>query len=100
MATKAPVMNEQDRPAPLKKQEPSAVSNFSNGLTGMWGNMTRFIDDVRAEMKKVVVPSRKEVESTTAVVIVTVFIFGMFFLAVDTVFSRVVENILHATGAQ
>ncbi|MFP5236813.1 MAG: preprotein translocase subunit SecE [Acidobacteriota bacterium] len=100
MATKAPVMNEQDRPAPLKKQEPSAVSNFSNGLTGMWGRMTHFIDDVRAEMKKVVVPSRKEVESTTAVVIVTVFIFGLFFWICDGVFFRVVEQIMHVAGAQ
>lgn len=93
-------MNEQDRPAPLKKQEPSAVSNFSNGLTGMWGRMTHFIDDVRAEMKKVVVPNRKEVETTTVVVILTTFLFGLFFFVVDAVFSRVVEHILHATGAQ
>ena len=93
-------MNEQDRPAPLKKQEPSAVSNFSTGLTGVWGKMTRFLDDVRAEMKKVVTPSRKEVESTTIVVIITTFIFGLFFFVVDAVFSRVVEHILHITGAQ
>ena len=99
MATKASVMND-ERPTQLKKQEPSAVSNFTGGITGTWGRLTNFLDDVRAEMRKVVTPSRKEVESTTTVVIVTVFIFGLFFFLVDAVFSRVVEQILHRMGAQ
>jgi preprotein translocase subunit SecE len=55
---------------------------------------------VRAEMRKVVTPSRKEVESTTTVVIISVFLFGLFFFVVDAVFSRVVEAILHRMGAQ
>ena len=90
MATKAPVMND----------ERGAVSNFKGNVTGTWGKFTNFLDDVRAEMRKVVTPSRKEVESTTTVVIISVFIFGLFFFAVDAVFSRVVEQILHRMGAQ
>jgi preprotein translocase subunit SecE len=35
--------------------------------------------DVRAEMRKVVTPSRKEVQATTTVVLVTVFLFGFYF---------------------
>jgi preprotein translocase subunit SecE len=97
MASKATLMNEE---RPLKKQEPGAVSNIAGNVTGTWGRLTRFLSDVRAEMKKVVVPSRKEVESTTSVVIVTVFIFGLFFFVVDAVFSRAVEQILHRLGAQ
>jgi preprotein translocase subunit SecE len=85
---------------PLKKQEPGAVSNFTGNVTGTWGKFTNFLSDVRAEMRKVVTPSRKEVESTTTVVIVAVFIFGLFFFVVDSVFSRVVEQILHKLGAQ
>ena len=42
-----------------------------------------FYNDVRTEMKKVTAPSFKEVRATTAVVIVTVFLFGLFFWAVD-----------------
>jgi preprotein translocase subunit SecE len=93
-------MNDQDRPAKLQRQEPGAISNFSGGIAGAWENMTRFLSDVRAEMKKVVTPSRKEVESTTAVVIVTVFLFGLFFFVVDFFFSHLVEQILHRAGAQ
>ena len=42
-----------------------------------------FIKDVRQEMRKVVTPTRAEVQSTTTVVIVTVFIFAAFFFLVD-----------------
>jgi preprotein translocase subunit SecE len=99
MATKASVMND-ERPTQLKKQEPSAVSNFKGNVTGTWGRFTGFLSDVRSEMRKVVTPSRKEVESTTTVVIIAVFIFGLFFFVVDAVFSRVVEQILQKLGAQ
>lgn len=93
-------MNEQDRPAKLQRQEPNAVSNFSSGIAGSWEKMTRFLNDVRAEMKKVVTPSRKEVETTTVVVILTTFMFGLFFWVCDAVFFRVVEQIMHRAGAQ
>jgi len=100
MASKTPVMTDEQRPAPLKRQEPSAVSNFTGGVTGSWEKLTHFLSDVRAEMRKVVTPSRKEVESTTSVVLIAVFLFGLFFFVVDFVFSRVVEQILHRLGAQ
>jgi len=50
------------------------------------------LSDVRAEMRKVVTPSRKEVQSTTTVVIIAVFLFGLFFFVCDTIF----QNGLHA----
>jgi len=107
MASKASVMNE-DRPAPLKRQGPSGIGSGGggngSGIIGAWGNswgkMTRFLSDVRAEMKKVVVPNRKEVESTTTVVIITVFLFGLYFFVVDAVFQRAVGQILARLGGQ
>ena len=42
-----------------------------------------FLKDVRAEMKKVVSPSRAEVQSTTLIVIITVFIFAFYFAFID-----------------
>lgn len=83
-----------------KLQESGALSNMSGGIAGIWGNMTRFLSDVRAEMRKVVAPGRKEVESTTAVVIVTVFLFGLFFFITDAVFSRVLDQVLHRLVGQ
>jgi preprotein translocase subunit SecE len=97
MAAKTTVMNEEQRQA-LKRQEPSAVSNLTGGVTGSWDKFTHFLGDVRAEMRKVVTPTRKEVESTTSVVLIAVFIFGLFFFVVDAIFSRGVEQILHRLG--
>jgi preprotein translocase subunit SecE len=42
-----------------------------------------FLKDVRAEMRKVITPTRIEVRSTTLVVIGCVFIFAAYFALVD-----------------
>jgi preprotein translocase subunit SecE len=47
-----------------------------------------FLFEVRNEMRKVTSPSRKEVQATTTVVIITVFIFGVYFWAVDGVIGK------------
>jgi preprotein translocase subunit SecE len=59
-----------------------------------------FLKDVRSEMRKVVTPSRAEVQSTTTVVIVTVFIFAAYFWLVDNVIGRGVEYVLRLAGNQ
>jgi preprotein translocase subunit SecE len=64
-----------------------SIATQQNGLTTTikaWPERTRtFYNDVRTEMKKVTAPSFKEVRATTGVVIVTVFLFGVYFWAVD-----------------
>jgi preprotein translocase subunit SecE len=59
-----------------------------------------FLKDVRSEMRKVVTPSRAEVQSTTTVVLVTVFIFAAYFWLVDNVIGRGVEYVLRLAGNQ
>ena len=53
-----------------------------------------FLKEVRSELHKVVTPSRKEVQSTTTVVIITVFLFAGYFWLVDTVFNRMIQTLL------
>jgi preprotein translocase subunit SecE len=53
-----------------------------------------FYNDVRTEMRKVTTPSRKEVQGTTTVVIITVFLFGVYFWAVDTVIGKGLDYML------
>jgi preprotein translocase subunit SecE len=53
-----------------------------------------FYNDVRTEMRKVTTPSRKEVQGTTTVVIITVFLFGLFFWIVDTVIGKSLDHLL------
>ena len=54
-----------------------------------------FYHDVRTEMKKVTSPTRKEVQGTTTVVIITVFLFGLYFFLVDLAISNSLERMLH-----
>ena len=53
-----------------------------------------FYNDVRTEMRKVTVPSRKEVQGTTTVVIITVFLFGLYFYLVDSFFGKTLDHLL------
>ena len=54
-----------------------------------WPEKTRnFYNDVRTEMRKVTAPSWKEVRATTTVVVITVFIFALYFAVVDFVIQH------------
>jgi preprotein translocase subunit SecE len=57
--------------------------------------VSSFLKDVRSEMRKVITPSRTEVQATTTVVIVTVFIFAAYFWLVDNIIGRAIEAVLH-----
>jgi preprotein translocase subunit SecE len=57
--------------------------------------LVEFLKDVRAEMRKVISPSRAEVQSTTIVVLVTVFIFAAYFWLVDSIIGKAIEALLH-----
>jgi len=96
MATKAALVNGEERP--VKRQGPNSPMKYFGGVVGMWNEFTRFLTDVRAEMRKVVTPSRKEVESTTTVVIIAVFLFGLFFLVVDRIFDLGLHTLLSKLG--
>jgi len=47
-----------------------------------------FYNDVRNETRKVTAPSWKEVRATTTVVVITVFIFGLYFFIIDNVIQK------------
>ena len=47
-----------------------------------------FYNDVRTEMRKVTAPSWKEVRGTTTVVIITVFIFAVYFGVIDFIIQH------------
>jgi preprotein translocase subunit SecE len=53
-----------------------------------------FFTEVRGELKKVTWPSRKEVYSTTLVVIATSILFGFYLWGLDLVFSQVMSLVL------
>ena len=65
--------------------------SFGGKLKSYPERIKSFYSDVRSEMRKVTAPSRKEVQATTTVVIVTVFLFGVYFFIIDNVIGRGVD---------
>jgi preprotein translocase subunit SecE len=63
---------------------------------GSWPQQTKsYIDEVKAEMKRVSWPSWKQVRATTGVVIAAVFLFAAYFAVVDAVVNSVVTKIIN-----
>ena len=70
----------------------TADENSLGNRMKSWPLRTKsFYNDVRTEMKKVSTPSRKEVQSTTVVVVITVFIFGVYFWLVDNAIGKGID---------
>ena len=60
-----------------------------------WVNGTKdYFNELKLEMRRVTWPSRKQVESTTGVVIFSVFAFAAYFYVVDGVLGRAVRDVL------
>ena len=72
--------------------ENSLVTRFK-----VWPQRAKsFYNDVRTEMKKVTTPSRKEVQGTTTVVIITVFLFGIYFAVIDKFLGLSLDHLLRS----
>jgi preprotein translocase subunit SecE len=60
-----------------------------------WIESTRdYVNDLKLEMRRVTWPNRTQVESTTAVVIFSVFAFAAYFFVVDSILSKAVTGVL------
>jgi preprotein translocase subunit SecE len=83
--------------AGTKKMANSIAAANDDSFGGKVKSLTErtkvFYIDVRTEMRKVTTPSRIEVQATTAVVIVTVFLFGVYFFVIDYVIGQGVDRL-------
>ncbi len=58
-----------------------------------WPQATKdYIDELKLEMRRVTWPNRKQVEATTAIVIIAVFAFAAYFKVVDTIIENTVTR--------
>jgi len=62
-----------------------------------WNKLTKFIREVRSEMRKVSWPNRKELITYTIVVIVTVVVVALFTSVVDVIITWIL-NLLARIG--
>jgi preprotein translocase subunit SecE len=69
----------------------AGAGDFGERLKSWPERIKNFYHEVRTEMKKVTAPSFKEVRATTTVVIITVFLFGLYFWAVDNTIGTAIN---------
>jgi len=67
---------------------------LSNKKKGVGKRLLKFIKDVRAEMRKVTWPNKKELTSYTAVVFVSVVLAAVLIWVVDIAFGQVLGLII------
>jgi preprotein translocase subunit SecE len=65
--------------------------SFGDRIKSWPARIKSFYSDVRTEMKKVTSPSFKEVRATTTVVIITVFLFGLYFFLIDNIIGKSID---------
>jgi len=69
----------------------AAGGNFGARIKSWPERVRTFYNEVRTEMRKVTAPSWKEVQATTAVVVITVFIFAVYFAIIDNLIASGVK---------
>ncbi len=77
------------------------VNKLQQGLDKIkdtWVRIKTFFIEVNAEVRKVTWPTFKEVRDTTIVVILAVFIFGIFLYLVDMALHRAMEHLFKVVG--
>ena len=63
---------------------------------GSWPERTKsYIEEVRAEMRRVSWPRWPDVRATTGVVIAAVFLFAAYFAVIDAVVNSAINKIIH-----
>jgi preprotein translocase subunit SecE len=63
-------------------------------VSSLFGRISEFFKDVRGELKKVSYPSRTETIGSTTVVLILVFILGIFLSVMDVILVRAVRFII------
>ena len=62
----------------------------------VWTDNTKeYVNDLKLEMRRVTWPSRRQVETTTAVVIFSVFAFAGYFFVVDSLLGKGIKGVLN-----
>lgn len=64
----------------------------------IFARFTAYLKDVRTELRRVVWPSRAEVISSSAIVIVTLLFFIVFTLVIDSISSYLLIDVLARIG--
>ena len=73
----------------------AAGGSFGDRIKSWPERIKAFYNDVRTETRKVTAPSLKEVRGTTIVVIITVFLFALYFVVIDYIIQHAITALFH-----
>jgi len=94
-ATKGAIQEKEDlRSASLKRDIYKRVENGAFAPKRYFTVARQFLVDAKVELKKVTWPTRKELLSTTAVVIILVFLIAFFLGIVDLGLVKIIRNVV------
>ncbi len=60
----------------------------------LWGSITEFLNDVKAELKKVSYPTRKETVGSTTIVIIFCVLMSLYLSVVDSFLIWLVSKVV------
>lgn len=75
-----------------------AQSKKSAAKPGIFKRIGKYFKDVRAELRRVVWPTRQEVLSSSIIVVATLIFFVFFTLIIDSISSYVLIDVLAGIG--
>jgi len=61
---------------------------------------TEFLNQVKAETRKVVWPTSRQTLTTAVMVVIMTGMLGLFFFGIDTLFGWIVRTLLSLAGGQ
>jgi len=75
-----------------------AQSKKSAAKLGVFARIGKYLKDVRTELRRVIWPSRKDVVSSSVIVVITLLFFMLFTLVIDNIASFVFIDMLAGIG--
>jgi preprotein translocase subunit SecE len=85
--------------AKMSKEETQGGPGLPQKVTGTIENARAFLQETRAEMRKVTWPSRDDVVATTGVVLATVAFFAVYLYFIEQGAARAVGYLLKRFGS-
>jgi len=79
----------------MAKEVSEGVAGAFENLKGWPPRAKNYIEGLRMEMRRVTWPNKKQVQATTVVVIITVFVFGAYFAVVDWILNFGMTRLLN-----
>ena len=78
----------------MAKDKQESKSSKKDAEKEKKGGVKKYFKDLRAELKKVVWPTRQQVVNNTGVVLVVMSVVGLFLFAVDTGLSYAISRLV------